>query len=141
LREARRVTRPGGVVLAVGISRFASLLDGLRLGFLGDPVGRAMIERDLHDGQHRNPDVAGRPWWFTTAFFHHPDELAAEVVEAGLTLEGVFGIEGPGGLLTSPWDDPAQRPIVVEAARLVEREPSLLGLSLHLMAIGRVPTT
>jgi SAM-dependent methyltransferase len=136
LSEARRVLRSGGAVLAVGISRFASLLDGLRLGFLADPEGRAMIERDLHDGQHRNLDVAGRPWWFTTAFFHHPDELAAEVVEAGFALDGVLGIEGPGGLLASLWDDPAQRPLVVEAARLVEREPTLLGLSLHLMAVG-----
>ena len=139
LREARRVRRPGGTVLAVGISRFASLLDGLRRGFLTDPQGRAMVEHDLRDGQHRNPD--GRPGWFTTAFFHHPDDLAAEVVEAGFALDGVLGIEGPGGLLASLWDDPARRPLVVEAARLVEREPSLLGLSFHLMAVGRVATT
>jgi ubiquinone/menaquinone biosynthesis C-methylase UbiE len=136
LREARRVLRLGGVALAVGISRFASLLDGLRQGFLADPVGKAMVEQDLRDGQHRNPD--GRLGWFTTAYFHHPDELAAEVVEAGFALDGVLGIEGPGGLLASLWDDPVQRPMVIEAARLVEREPSLLGLSFHLMAIGRV---
>lgn len=139
LREARRVARPGGVVLAVGISRFASLLDGLRQGFLADPAGMAIVERDLRDGQHRNPDVGGRPGWFTTAFFHHPDELAAEVSEAGLELEALLGIEGPGWLLPDLWDDPAQRPIVVEAARAVEREPSLLGANAHLMAVGRVP--
>jgi 16S rRNA (guanine1207-N2)-methyltransferase len=33
---AGRVLRPGGVVLAAAISRFASLLDGLRMGFLTD---------------------------------------------------------------------------------------------------------
>jgi SAM-dependent methyltransferase len=139
LREARRVVRAGGLVLAVGISRFASLLDGLRQGFLADPKGLAMVQRDLRDGQHRNPDC--RSGWFTTAYFHHPDELAAEVEEAGLELEGVLGIEGPGGLLSSLGHDPAGRQLVVDAARLVEHEPSLLGLNFHLMAIGRVGAT
>jgi SAM-dependent methyltransferase len=136
LREARRVARPGGVVLAVGISRFASLVSGLQLGFLVDPDGMAMVERDLRDGQHRNPE--NRPGWFTTAFFHHPDELAAEVAGAGLDLEALLGIEGPGWILADLWDDPAQRPVVVEAARAVEREPTMLGVSAHLMAVGRV---
>jgi SAM-dependent methyltransferase len=38
LAEARRVARPGGVVAAAAISRFASLLDGLRSGHLGSPI-------------------------------------------------------------------------------------------------------
>ena len=50
----------------------------------------------------------------------------------------MFAVEVTGGLLTSHRDDPAQRRIVIGAARLVEREPSLLGLNFHLMAIGRV---
>jgi ubiquinone/menaquinone biosynthesis C-methylase UbiE len=37
LREAHRVLRTGGVVFAVGISRFASALDGLLSGHLRDP--------------------------------------------------------------------------------------------------------
>ena len=41
---------------------------------------RAIVEQDLRDGQHRNPDRT--PHWFTTAYFHHPDELEAEVAEA-----------------------------------------------------------
>jgi len=32
------------------------------------------------DGQHRNP--ANHPSYFTTAYFHHPAELEAEVKEA-----------------------------------------------------------
>src|SRR5690349_7412052 len=36
LQEARRVVRPGGLVAAAAVSRFASLLDGTRRGFLAD---------------------------------------------------------------------------------------------------------
>jgi ubiquinone/menaquinone biosynthesis C-methylase UbiE len=132
LREARRVVRPGGVVLAVGISRFASLLDGLRQGWLTDPQFRAIALQDVASGQHRNPAPEEHPNWFTTAYLHQPADLGAEVVEAGLALEGVFAIEGPGWLLPNAPSSVAQ-----DVARLVEREPSLLGASAHLMAIAR----
>src|SRR5688572_5329616 len=65
--EARRVLRPGGVVLAAGISRFASLLESLKGGRV-DPIFDRIVERDLIDGCHVND--SGRPEYFTTAFFH-----------------------------------------------------------------------
>ena len=40
LREAWRVLRPGGRVLAMCVSRFASLLDGLYQDWLDDPPSR-----------------------------------------------------------------------------------------------------
>jgi SAM-dependent methyltransferase len=135
LAEAHRVVRPGGIVAAAAISRLASVLDGLVQGYLADPAFRAIAERDLADGQHRNPD--DRADWFTTAFFHHPDELRGEVEEAGLALEGIYGIEGPGWLLPDRWDDPQGRENVLFAARALEQEPTLIGLSAHLLAVGR----
>jgi SAM-dependent methyltransferase len=133
LHEVARVTKPGGLVIAVGISRFASLLDGLRADWLGDPEFRAMIDQDLRTGQHRNPQPEQRPEWFTTAFLHHPDELAEEVAEAGLTVEAVIGIEGPGWLIRRE----AELTELAAAARTVEQEPSLLGASAHLMVVAR----
>ena len=73
LLEARRILKPGGVVAAVGISRFAALFDGLWQGWLSDPLFRGLAERDLVDGQHRNPDPVRYPQWFTTAYFHRPE--------------------------------------------------------------------
>lgn len=138
LREAGRVLRPGGIVLAVGISRFASVLDGLVRGYLDDPAFARIVERDLQDGQHRNPTP--NPAYFTTAFFHHPDELAAEVQGAGLHHEATLGIEGPGWLLQnfiSQWNDAARRERLLKALRALERERSLLGASAHLLAVAR----
>ena len=61
LAQARRVLAPGGRLLAMAVSRFASLLDGLYEDWLDDPVFRPIVDQDLADGQHRNPDpAAGR---------------------------------------------------------------------------------
>ena len=136
LEEAYRVLRPGGMVCAVGISRFASLFDGLLFGQLGDPTFAAIVARDLRDGQHRNP-ASDVPEWFTTTFFHLPVELAAEVDEAGFTVDALLGIEGPGKYIGAGWADAANREHIVAAARAIETEPSLLGVSAHLMAVGK----
>lgn len=135
LREAHRVLRPDGRLVAVGISRFASLFDGLTRRRLGEAVFRRVVERDLRDGQHRSPDL-DRPEWFTTAFLHRPDELRAEVEEAGFDVDAVLGIEGPGWLIEDRWADPEEREHMLYAARAVEAEPSLAGLSAHILVAG-----
>lgn len=138
LREACRVVRTGGTVFAAVISRFASLLGGLVDGSLDDPQFARIVERDLRDGQHRN--VTTNPAYFTTAFFHHPDELAAEIREAGLQHETTLAVEGPAWLLQNldaHWNDPARRERLMTALRALETEPSLLGASAHLLAVAR----
>ena len=55
-----------------------------------------IVQRDLADGRHVNPD--NRPHWFTTAFFHHPDELRQEITDAGLEVVEL-GVEGIAGWL------------------------------------------
>jgi ubiquinone/menaquinone biosynthesis C-methylase UbiE len=141
LLEAWRVLKPGGVVAAVGISRFAALLDGLWKGWLSDPLFRAIAERDLVDGQHRNPDSVRYPQWFTTAYFHRPEELVEEVSRAGFDSVSLFGVEGPGCLMQEYWADPDRREQMLFAARAVESEPSLSGLSSHMLAVGTKPLT
>lgn len=94
LGEARRVCRPGGVVIAAAISRFASAMDGLRSGLLDDPVFASMVDDDLKDGCHRNP--TGDPMYFTTAYLHRPDDLAVECAAAGLRHEATLAVEGAG---------------------------------------------
>ncbi|MFL6179758.1 MAG: class I SAM-dependent methyltransferase [Actinomycetes bacterium] len=135
LREAARVTVPGGVVVVAAISRFASLLDGLASSHLSDPAFRDIVETDLTSGVHANP--SGRPEWFTTAYFHHPDELAEEVQASGLRLEALLGVEGPGWLTASEIDPEHIPDEVLFAARALEAEPSVVGASAHLLAVGR----
>ena len=139
LGEALRVLRPGGLLLAMAISRFGSLLDGLYSGWLDDPVFRRIVDRGLAEGQHRNPDPVGRPERFTTAYFHTPAGLAGEAEQAGFTGTAVYGVEGPGWPLREEWADPRRREQILFAARAVEAEPSMLGFSHHLIAAATKP--
>ena len=140
LGEARRVLKPGGRLFAAAISRWASALDGLSRDLFQDPRFAAIVEQDLREGQHRNPTE--RLDYFTTAYFHRPDELRAEVLGAGLILEGLYGVEGPGWLLsdvTARLADPGRRADLLQVARLLESEPSMLGVSAHLLVVARTP--
>ena len=137
LREAYRVLRPGGMVWGAGISHFASLLDSLSHGFFDDPNFAPILDRDLEDGQHRNS--SSNPLYFTDAFFHRPGELSREFQAAGFQILEVLPIEGPGWLARDfdrLWADPIQRDRLLTAVRKMEREPSVLGASSHIMAIG-----
>jgi hypothetical protein len=130
--------RPGGFVFAAAVSRFASLFDGLARGFLFDPEFRQIVEQDLERGQHRNP--SDTPHWFTTAYFHLPEELRHEAEDTGLEMIELVGVEGLAGWLpqlAEQWATPEGRAAILHSARSVESEPSLLGLSPHLIAVTR----
>jgi SAM-dependent methyltransferase len=138
LQEARRVTRPGGVVIAAAISRYASTLEGYLRGYVDRPGFAALMTGGLRTGQHapagRDPDL------FTTTHFHRRDELADEVTESGLALEAIVPVEGPlqwtpglAGRLT----DPVQRQLILDALTVIEDDPAMTGASPHLLAAAR----
>ena len=137
LRESYRILRRGGIIFAVAISRYASTLDGMTQGIM-DPEFIKIADRDLQDGQHRNPNE--HPAYFTTAYLHRPEELKSEIESVGFNLEGLFGIQGPAWLLQNleeQWADPNCRERLLNIARSLESELSIIGASAHIMAIGR----
>jgi len=52
----------------------------------------------------------------------------------------VLAVEGPCWILSdfdARWADPAQRADLLDVARRLETEPSIIGASAHLLGIGR----
>jgi ubiquinone/menaquinone biosynthesis C-methylase UbiE len=142
LTEARRAVRPGGLVAAAAINRYASIFEHTALAHLHTERMQASVSKILstavHDGQGR----------FTVAYFHRAEELAEELREIGLTDVQVFGIEGPvwsqlkaveqhPGATSGPSEALFQSALT--AARLAEPYPELLAASSHLLAVGRSP--
>ena len=137
LRETHRVLKPGGLLIAKAVNRFASLLSALTRGHIDDPDFAPILHRDLEDGQHRgHPDSFG---YFTTAFFHRPEELEAEVAEASFEQLGLYAVQGPGPVaadLEGRMSDPARRAQLLDWIRSVEQEPTLLGVSKHFVVVA-----
>ena len=144
LAEAARVARPGGLLAAAAIGQFASIFENAGLGILARPRVRESVAGILETGALIKPP-RGR---FTTAFFHPPQLLAAELAEAGAEDVRVFAVEGPAwGMLRAAEargvqigdadDDPLFASVLV-AARLADDHPELLAAASHLLAVGQV---
>ena len=140
LREAYRVLKPSGILFTATISRFASLLDGMMRGTLADPYFAELVERDLVDGQHRNPRQ--QPGYFATAYFHYPTEIGAELQDAGFRVEATMAIEGPAGFMPDFdkfWNDESLREHLLQFLRTIESDPTMLGATGHMMTVGTKP--
>lgn len=139
LAEARRVARPGALVVAAVISRWAPRLHGVLTQQLyrEHPQIRELVDVAEVDGL--------LPPLFPGSFTgntHRPDDLREEVAAAGLVLEDLVGVEGMAFAVADLGErlaEPVDREVVLEAARAVQRVPELLGLSPHLLAVARVP--
>lgn len=140
LAEAHRVVRPGGVVCAAAICRWAGLWDTLTRDMLADARVPAIVDGELETGVHRNDDHV--PGWFTTAYFHRPEDLPGELTDAGLVRPGVRAIEGPAvffGPLAEILDDARRRADLLRWIARTDAEPALAGAGSHLLAYAHRP--
>ncbi|MFD9570712.1 class I SAM-dependent methyltransferase [Streptomyces sp. NPDC059982] len=141
LREAARVVRPGGVVAAAAIGRYASLFEHVATTRLADGPVREAVADILVSGVHE----AGRKG-FTSAYFHTGQGLYEEMAAAGLLTPVVYGVEGPAwAALKAAEQHTGERlagsrmfDAALAAARLAEPHPGLLAASSHMLAVATV---
>jgi SAM-dependent methyltransferase len=135
LAEARRVLRPGGVLLAAAIGRFMALLDWAQSGGLTADIA-AKLMPVLSTGVH-DPTLG-----FTDAVFHTAAQLQQEVAEAGFADVRVVGIEGPAWTIVDAPGDEAEALFdsALHCAQLTENLAEIVDASAHLMASRRLPS-
>lgn len=153
LVEAWRVLVPGGTLFAVCMSRFAMLMSTLFSdAVMDDVVQSSALVAELEHGQHvprdhqsggnragDNPPSASQ---FTSCFTYKPNQLRAEVMDAGFEVVSMIAIEGPMWLLQDlqdGWHEHDRRAFLLQILRRLESEPSLLGMSAHFMVVARKP--
>ncbi len=110
---------------------------GEKNDFLDDPIYWDMIRREVEIGEHRRPPEY--PNFIAQAYFHRPEELKAEVEEAGFHRVSLLPLEGCAWLtprFEKKWADPACRERLLAAVHLTELDPSLLGLSPHFLCVA-----
>jgi SAM-dependent methyltransferase len=143
LKEASRVLKKNGLIIVSAISRFSSTLWGLSVfgqynDFINDNVFFEMIESELTDGQHIRPEKYNK--FIARAFFHTPKELKQEIESVGLIHEKTLAIEGPVWIVPSfdeKWEQEESKERLLKICQKVEEQESLMGMSPHILAVGR----
>jgi hypothetical protein len=132
-----RVLAPDGVLYCAYISRFASLCDGYRSGYVRDCVYRELVKTDLASGRH-SPPPDDR--YFTEAYFHHPSEIRGELRVAGFGVLAVCAVEGPFWLfqdIGAYLSEGGARSALFDYLDRIGEEPSMLGARAHLLSISK----
>jgi S-adenosylmethionine-dependent methyltransferase len=133
LEQTRRLVKPGGLVFASFITRFAAFRDAAVNGYTYVQDDPAYGERLLATGIHDNGEG------FTDAYFARPEEVVPLGESAGFTTLRLMGCEG---LLAGHEEHVnaltgAAHDLWLDLNYRFAQEPSLLGASDHLLYIGR----
>lgn len=140
LAEARRVARPGGLVAAAAINRYASLFEHTATTWLERERVHDAVTDILATGRHE-PGRKG----FTAAYFHTAGGLSEELRSSGFGEVSVHGIEGPTWSLLKAAEQHSGESLIgsamfnaaLAAARAAESYPDLLAAGSHLLAMAR----
>ena len=148
LREAFRVLKKGGLLVAAGISKFSSMTWALSVygekknenlvEFLDDPVFFNMIKSEMTIGDHIRPKEY--PKFIAEAYFTTSEEMKLEIAEAGFEVEKAIAVEGCIWFtphLQEKWTDEASRERLLEIVRITETEPEMIGMSPHFLLVAR----
>jgi SAM-dependent methyltransferase len=134
-RECRRVVRPGGRLFATVMPRYAWLIQQLLVRGSGAiPAARAV----LREGVYRVSEPGG----FTEAYLYHPAEVAPFFEAHGFRTELLQASQGFLALVQEQvaelqQHDEAAHAALLDLAAETATDPSIRGLSGHLLYVGQ----
>lgn len=143
LSEAYRVLKKGGLLFAVGISKFSSTTWALSVygngcDFIDDDIYLNMLKCELTTGKHHRPKEY--PFIIANAYFHTIDKLRSEISNNGFNIINSHAIEGCIWFtpkLDEKWQDENSRNRLLEIIHITEHEDTLMGMSPHIMAVAQ----
>ena len=147
LKECYRLLKKGGKIYSAALTPFSCLLHNITVyspfeegghRWLEDEGFIHMIERELDDGCHVNPNnevYSG----IASAHFHSAKELREELGSGGFGDTRVHGIMGGAWLvhdLDAVWENETTRKALMNTVRLLDEHEEIIGLSGHLLAVS-----
>ena len=144
LKECCRLLKPGGVIFSAALTPFSVLLDKLTVyspgggSYLENPDFLAMVDRELNDGCHLNPNkevYAG----LGSSHLHTAKALKAELEAGGFSKTVVHGVMGDAWLannIDELWKNEKSRNVLMTTVRLLDTHEEIIGLSGHLLAVS-----
>ena len=147
LKECRRLLRPGGLLFAAALTPYSVLLHsitiyrtehGAKSRALDNPAFLSMVERELRDGHHENPNLSVYHG-LGTSHLHTAAALRAELSDGEFPDAEIHGVMGGAWLahdIDALWEDPDCRETLIKTVRMLDSHEEIIGLSGHLLAIA-----
>lgn len=148
IKGSRRLLKDGGALFTAGLTPYSVLLHNITVynpfgdnpnKTLKDPKFLKMIEREVKDGNHINPDntiYSG----LGSAHLHTAKELREELCTGGFDKSKIHGVMGGAWLannIDELWKNEASRNALMNTVRLLDTCEEIIGLSGHLLAVSR----
>jgi ubiquinone/menaquinone biosynthesis C-methylase UbiE len=130
LSEAYRILKPNGFLFAQGVSKFCLLFNHYSDGKAKNPESMKMVDHCLD-----NNEFEYKGGFF---FTHTPEKLKEELKKAGFKDIKLLAVEGLGKWQDLEyWENENLRKDLLFFIEKTQSEPSILGTSAHIMAIGQ----
>lgn len=134
IREAKRVLKNDGIILAFAINYTASTLVGLLNGLIHKNSFFEMCKEELTSGIHNPPDDF--PWLLAEAYYHKPEQLKNEFINQELTHINTYAVEGMAWLDKEYFANMLnnkKKKTLLELIKITENDSYLLPFSPHMM--------